>query len=772
MKRSIVVGALLLSVHVGMVSAVPALSVSSGGASTLTASPGDTVPLQVVLSGLGAELATSGTMDVSFSAGGLQYDSYLWTLPFVTGSGDDLSVPNLAALPALVTDDLFGPAGSAVDIHFDNFTSAGGVGNAVLVTTMFQVPCNFSGPATITINTVPGEFVFNDSPFAETPLSGPAFVLNIQPVAVVDVALRAVSTPTTPEQGGLPTSLTTVCSGDSYFLEVWVSQNCGADGVAGGSVDLLFDNTLVTADLIDHGSVYSNPSSGTINNGLGVADDVGGATLLPGVGVTPNWALFARVRVSASGAGIASFSMVHGAFPFALAGGMPPLPNSAVDVTDLLSVTVPIVDDGNACTTDSCAAGVVTNMPVVCTALDQCHVAGVCNPGTGVCTDPNMVDGTLCDDSDFCTQTDACQLGICTGSNPVVCTALDQCHVAGVCNPGTGVCTDPNIADGTLCNDSDFCTQTDSCQLGVCAGGAPLDCNDLNACTQDSCVAATGCVNSRIIYDLDTSNTLDAGDFALFAPHYATFTGDPAYLDCADFYFDGQIGPSDVSFFGTAFGRACGDVMIVQPDLAHLPPSSCPGMMLSLASPGAASQGEPVTVELRTVVRDSRTAFGVANRPPPSWGGSVELGQLFVVEIWVHMFGADAAGVTGGSVTVSADAERVSLMEASVDPNFGIFATGEIDPMSGTAFDLGGVTLDGFVAVKQWVRFATVEFRSKRQGPVSIQLDVGSLRFAQFSVGLLPDEFVIPHGVDTQVGAYRLDMPVVPQGTKFRQLEK
>ena len=29
---------------------------------------------------------------------------------------------------------------------------------------------------------------------------------------------------------------------------------------------------------------------------------------------------------------------------------------------------------------------------------------------------------------------DSCQVGTCTGSDPIICTASDQCHIAGVCD--------------------------------------------------------------------------------------------------------------------------------------------------------------------------------------------------------------------------------------------------------------------------------------------------------------------------------------------------
>ena len=54
-------------------------------------------------------------------------------------------------------------------------------------------------------------------------------------------------------------------------------------------------------------------------------------------------------------------------------------------------------------------------------------------------------------------------------SGSVVCTASDQCHVAGTCNPSTGICSNPNKADGSSCSDGNPCT-VDACSGGVCVG--------------------------------------------------------------------------------------------------------------------------------------------------------------------------------------------------------------------------------------------------------------------------------------------------------------
>jgi RHS repeat-associated protein len=141
-------------------------------------------------------------------------------------------------------------------------------------------------------------------------------------------------------------------------------------------------------------------------------------------------------------------------------------------------------NDGNACTlTDTCQAGTCTGSnPVLCTASDQCHDAGACNATTGICSNPAKPNGAPCSDGNACTLTDTCQTGTCTGSNPVVCTASDQCHAVGSCNTTTGACSNPTKPDGTACNDNSACTQTDTCQTGACTGSNPVTCTALDAC--------------------------------------------------------------------------------------------------------------------------------------------------------------------------------------------------------------------------------------------------------------------------------------------------
>src|SRR5262249_27180052 len=60
---------------------------------------------------------------------------------------------------------------------------------------------------------------------------------------------------------------------------------------------------------------------------------------------------------------------------------------------------------------------------------------------------------------------------VCTGTNWTVCTALDQCHLAGTCNAATGACSNPLKPEGTSCNDDDPCSPVDFCHDdGQCWG--------------------------------------------------------------------------------------------------------------------------------------------------------------------------------------------------------------------------------------------------------------------------------------------------------------
>eukprot|EP01063_Lacrimia_lanifica_P039936 TRINITY_DN8909_c0_g1_i1.p1 TRINITY_DN8909_c0_g1~~TRINITY_DN8909_c0_g1_i1.p1 ORF type:complete len:3932 (+),score=1045.38 TRINITY_DN8909_c0_g1_i1:1409-11797(+) len=178
---------------------------------------------------------------------------------------------------------------------------------------------------------------------------------------------------------------------------------------------------------------------------------------------------------------------------------------------------------GSGCSVAACCVDLCDG--VACGPSDECHSAGVCDPTTGLCTDPALPDNTPCNDGITSTTLDACKFGVCTGScavNAGLCTAVEP-----ACN--TPACSDPTqcmqsaLPDGTACNDGKSNTLGDRCAAGVCTG-TPFVCGasvwagichmadpdkacPLNGCTMQDCcslclsvpVADLGCEPTDIV---------------------------------------------------------------------------------------------------------------------------------------------------------------------------------------------------------------------------------------------------------------------------------
>jgi hypothetical protein len=133
----------------------------------------------------------------------------------------------------------------------------------------------------------------------------------------------------------------------------------------------------------------------------------------------------------------------------------------------------------------------------------QCDAPDTCD-GAGTCLANHVADNTSCDDNNACTRTDTCQSGVCMGTDVVVCQASDECHVAGVCNSASGVCSNPPADTGTPCGDpsSSECDAPDSCDgSGICqANHLPIGANCGDAGTecinQDTCDGNGACTDN------------------------------------------------------------------------------------------------------------------------------------------------------------------------------------------------------------------------------------------------------------------------------------
>jgi hypothetical protein len=172
---------------------------------------------------------------------------------------------------------------------------------------------------------------------------------------VVDVEVRVGASSTASETTQLTPSVATICAGTTLFVDVWV-MNAGAEmpGIAGGSVDVVFDPRFVSVEQIEHGTLFDQLVTGMVDGTLGVINDVGGITLESGAGVAPTWGLLAHVRISAIDEGPAWFSLAPGAFRFALAGGRPPLEfgdDVALGASQLVDVGGPMIAGDLNCDT-------------------------------------------------------------------------------------------------------------------------------------------------------------------------------------------------------------------------------------------------------------------------------------------------------------------------------------------------------------------------------------------------------------------------------------
>ena len=153
-------------------------------------------------------------------------------------------------------------------------------------------------------------------------------------------------------------------------------------------------------------------------------------------------------------------------------------------------------DDGDVCTQDICNPdGTCDNtQPVECDDGNPC-TTGVCvSDGGAGCTYPEVEDGAPCDDESLCTANDQCTAGQCGGDAISDCCTSDADCGGDACDPQ--VCSVGNQCLSAVkpeCGaDACFvavCDPTDSDGDGEVCGETPVDCDDGDICTDDSCVA-------------------------------------------------------------------------------------------------------------------------------------------------------------------------------------------------------------------------------------------------------------------------------------------
>lgn len=160
-------------------------------------------------------------------------------------------------------------------------------------------------------------------------------------------------------------------------------------------------------------------------------------------------------------------------------------------------------NDGNPCTADFCdqiVGCVVTE--VACDPSkgdkDPCQSQPFCNDGNPCATRFFCRDGKCAfepaQENTFClVQGDYCRPGTCIGGeckpdSTLTCDDYNPCTVDS-CDPSLGCVY--GYPTGLPCDDGDACTTGDRCEGGQC-GGTPVDCDDQDDTTYDSCDTQTG----------------------------------------------------------------------------------------------------------------------------------------------------------------------------------------------------------------------------------------------------------------------------------------
>ena len=136
-----------------------------------------------------------------------------------------------------------------------------------------------------------------------------------------------------------------------------------------------------------------------------------------------------------------------------------------------------------------------------------------------------------CDDNSLCTQ-DHCVSGSCQPGTPVNCDDGDGCTV-DTCDPQQGCLHTPipncECDSNSDCTDYNVCTGTETCVANDCVAGTPLNCNDGNVCTNDSCDAQAGCQHLNNTSACDDGSVCITGDHCVNGTCQGTGT-----LNCDD----------------------------------------------------------------------------------------------------------------------------------------------------------------------------------------------------------------------------------------------
>jgi cysteine-rich repeat protein len=206
-------------------------------------------------------------------------------------------------------------------------------------------------------------------------------------------------------------------------------------------------------------------------------------------------------------------------------------------------------DDGDLCTVDDhCDGGqCIATMAGSCDDDNVC-TNDSCDPAQGCI---HLLNQVPCDDGDVCTQGDHCKLGECIGTVELVCNDGNLC-TNDSCDSEIGCSFVPNAAD---CDDGNACTVNDGCSKGWCAGGGQLDCDDENPCTNDACDFVDGCIHFDNAMACEDGNACTTGDLCAAS---LCVGGEPLNCDDDNVCTDDSCNPA-IGCLNVANAAPCND---------------------------------------------------------------------------------------------------------------------------------------------------------------------------------------------------------------------
>jgi hypothetical protein len=335
------------------------------------------------------------------------------------------------------------------------------------------------------------------------------------------------------------------------------------------------------------------------------------------------------------------------------------------------------VNDGNACTDDTCFWTVGTPHNAYgsnqsCSDGNPCNGSETCNGTTCVAGSP-LGPGASCSDGNVCNGNETCNSAqVCVPGYLLVTDDWNQC-TADSCSPSGGI-SHSNIQGGP-CVTNDPCQNPGTCQNGVCNTTAVILNDPINPCVTETCDPSTG-IRRTFNTGVCPGGTCSAGTCVPSGGFSATTAIDNTVPPSSAAVFAAIYDPTNGVQTGATIGTAPGEL---NPDhAAHLfgtvamsdaaLPLNVKVVVLNHPESGqtlvrgdgkydiVANGGGPI------VLRFTKTGYlPVDRRAAPVWGAGAHIDDVTMVKLDAKSTGV---AINSGSFQDSSGTTTTAAMDA------------------------------------------------------------------------------------------------------------